>query len=186
MKDGQQFQAGIGQGVGSALQQLSRYYIQLADKMFPIIEVDAGQPVDIVITKGIAVAYASKEIPEMHEGRVEKNGSTQTLKGPVMKTTRRSLPPLVRLFAGSAFAAGDASSTVTGQPEAKYPSTVIKSVTAARHCRGIYEWSWARRRLCRDPAFNLVWSSLRCTEPGRSDEQDHGGQVAKMSFKSLP
>lgn len=56
VKDGQQFQAGIGQGVGSALQQLSRYYIQLADKMFPIIEVDAGQPVDIVITKGIAVA----------------------------------------------------------------------------------------------------------------------------------
>ena len=56
VKDGQQLQAGVGQGVGSALQQLSRYYIQLADKMFPIIEVDAGQPVDIVITKGIAVA----------------------------------------------------------------------------------------------------------------------------------
>lgn len=56
VKDGQQLQAGVGQGVGSALQQLSRYYIQLADKMFPIIEVDAGQSVDIVITKGIAVA----------------------------------------------------------------------------------------------------------------------------------
>ncbi|WP_126448125.1 TrbI/VirB10 family protein [Sulfuricystis multivorans] len=56
VKDGQQLQAGIGQGVGNALQQLSRYYIQLADKMFPVIEVDAGQPVDIVITKGISVA----------------------------------------------------------------------------------------------------------------------------------
>lgn len=56
VKDGQQIQAGVGQGVGNALTQLSRYYIQLADKMFPIIEVDAGQPVDIVITKGVAVA----------------------------------------------------------------------------------------------------------------------------------
>ena len=56
VKDGQQLQAGVGQGVGNALTQLSRYYIQLADKMFPIIEIDAGQPVDIVITKGVAVA----------------------------------------------------------------------------------------------------------------------------------
>jgi conjugal transfer pilus assembly protein TraB len=56
VKDGQQLQAGIGQGVGNALQQLSKYYIQLAEKMFPVIEVDAGQPVDIVITKGVVVA----------------------------------------------------------------------------------------------------------------------------------
>lgn len=56
VKDGEQLQAGVGQGVGNALTQLSKYYIQLADKMFPIIEIDAGQPVDIVITKGVAVA----------------------------------------------------------------------------------------------------------------------------------
>jgi len=56
VKDGEELKAGIGQGVGNALTQLSKYYIQLADKMFPIIEIDAGQPVDIVITKGIAVA----------------------------------------------------------------------------------------------------------------------------------
>ena len=56
IKDGEQLQAGIGVGVGNALQQLSKYYISLAEKMFPIIEVDAGQPVDIVITKGVSVA----------------------------------------------------------------------------------------------------------------------------------
>lgn len=56
VKDGEQLQAGVGQGVGNALQQLSRYYIQLAEKMFPIIEIDAGQAVDIVITKGVSVA----------------------------------------------------------------------------------------------------------------------------------
>lgn len=53
---GKELQAGLGQGAGTALNQLSRYYISLAEKLFPIIEVDAGQPVDIVITKGFSVA----------------------------------------------------------------------------------------------------------------------------------
>ena len=58
VKEGTQYQlqAGIGTGIGTALNELSKYYISLAEKMFPIIEVDAGQPVDIVITKGFSVA----------------------------------------------------------------------------------------------------------------------------------
>ena len=56
VKDGQQLQAGVGQGVGSALNQLSKYYISLAEKIFPVIEVDAGQAVDIVITRGFSIA----------------------------------------------------------------------------------------------------------------------------------
>lgn len=53
---GKEFQAGLGQGVGKALDKLSTYYVNLAEKMFPIIEVDAGQPVDIVLTKGLSVS----------------------------------------------------------------------------------------------------------------------------------
>ncbi len=56
VKDGQQLQAGVGQGVGNALNQLSKYYISLAEKIFPVIEVDAGQAVDIVITRGFSIA----------------------------------------------------------------------------------------------------------------------------------
>lgn len=56
VKDGQQLQAGVGQGVGSALNQLSRYYISLAEKVFPVIEIDAGQAVDVVITRGFSIA----------------------------------------------------------------------------------------------------------------------------------
>ena len=59
VKDGEQFQAGVGQGVGQAMQQLSKYYIQLAEKMFPIIEIDAGQAVDIVITRGVEITRRS-------------------------------------------------------------------------------------------------------------------------------
>lgn len=50
-----QFQAGIGAGVGRALDRLSQYYINLAEKMFPIIEVDAGRVVDVVLTKGVTL-----------------------------------------------------------------------------------------------------------------------------------
>lgn len=50
-----QFQAGIGAGVGKALDRLSQYYINLAEKMFPIIEVDAGRVVDVVLTKGVTL-----------------------------------------------------------------------------------------------------------------------------------
>lgn len=56
VKDGKAFQAGVGQGVNSAMQQLAKFYMNLAEKMFPIIEVDAGQPIDIIFTRGISVA----------------------------------------------------------------------------------------------------------------------------------
>jgi conjugal transfer pilus assembly protein TraB len=52
---GQQLQAGVGVGVGKALDRLSQYYITLAEKMFPIIEVDAGRTVDVVFTKGFSL-----------------------------------------------------------------------------------------------------------------------------------
>ena len=55
VQTGKQFEVGIGQGVGKALDKLAHYYIQLADKMFPVIEVDAGLEVDIVLTRGISI-----------------------------------------------------------------------------------------------------------------------------------
>ena len=32
-----------------------RYYISLAEKVFPVIEIDAGRTVDVVITQGISL-----------------------------------------------------------------------------------------------------------------------------------
>lgn len=55
VKPGQEYKAGIGEGVGKALDRLANYYIQLAEKMFPVIEVDAGRVVDVVLTKGTTV-----------------------------------------------------------------------------------------------------------------------------------
>lgn len=40
-------------GAGNSLSQLATYYITLAEKIFPIIEVAAGRTVDVVITGGV-------------------------------------------------------------------------------------------------------------------------------------
>jgi conjugal transfer pilus assembly protein TraB len=52
---GKQLEAGLGTGVGKALDRLAQYYISLAEKVFPVIEIDAGRSVDVVLTQGIAL-----------------------------------------------------------------------------------------------------------------------------------
>ena len=52
---GKQLEAGLGTGVGRALDRLAQYYISLAEKVFPVIEIDAGRTVDVVLTQGIAL-----------------------------------------------------------------------------------------------------------------------------------
>lgn len=42
----------LGMGAGKAMDRLANYYIQLAEKTFPVIEVDAGRFVDIAIIQG--------------------------------------------------------------------------------------------------------------------------------------
>ena len=49
------YRAGLGTGVGKALDRLAQYYIKLAENTFPIIEVDAGREIDVVITKGVRI-----------------------------------------------------------------------------------------------------------------------------------
>lgn len=48
-------QYGIGTGVGKAMDRISQYYIKLADKLFPIVEIDGGRVVDIVLTRGVSI-----------------------------------------------------------------------------------------------------------------------------------
>ncbi|WP_406625171.1 TrbI/VirB10 family protein [Acidovorax sp. SDU_ACID1] len=49
------YRAGLGQGVGKALDRLAQYYIKLAENTFPVIEVDAGREIDVVVTKGVRI-----------------------------------------------------------------------------------------------------------------------------------
>lgn len=52
---GQQFEAGFGTGVGRAMDRLAQYYINLAERVFPVVEIAAGRTVDVVLTQGIAL-----------------------------------------------------------------------------------------------------------------------------------
>lgn len=49
---------GFGTGVGKALDRLAQYYINLAEKTFPVIEVQSGRQVDVVITQGVSLDVA--------------------------------------------------------------------------------------------------------------------------------
>ncbi len=46
-------QAGITNGVSSSLDRVSKYYLDLADQLFPILEIDAGRPLTLVLVKGL-------------------------------------------------------------------------------------------------------------------------------------
>jgi conjugal transfer pilus assembly protein TraB len=56
-------QAGIGQGLARGLDSLVKYYISLADKIYPVVEVDAGQIVDVVVTRGVNVVTGAEGEP---------------------------------------------------------------------------------------------------------------------------
>lgn len=48
-------QAGVVMGVSSSLDRISKYYLDLADQLFPILEIDAGREVTLVLVKGMEV-----------------------------------------------------------------------------------------------------------------------------------
>lgn len=52
---GEALEEGVGRGVGRAMENVSRYYLRLAESIFPVISIEAGTPVDIVITGQIEV-----------------------------------------------------------------------------------------------------------------------------------
>ncbi len=39
-------------GASKALDRIAQFYIDMAEGIFPVIEVDAGRQVDIIVTKG--------------------------------------------------------------------------------------------------------------------------------------
>lgn len=50
---GKALESGAGAGFGQAAQRLSQYYIRLAEDLFPVIEINAGREVHLVLTRGV-------------------------------------------------------------------------------------------------------------------------------------
>lgn len=49
--------AGVMSGASNSMERLSNHYIQMADQIFPIIEVDAGRQVEFILKKGTALEF---------------------------------------------------------------------------------------------------------------------------------
>lgn len=54
------FKAGFGGGVNKAFDKLSEYYIKVAERMFPVVEVNGGRVVDIVVSRGVSIERNKK------------------------------------------------------------------------------------------------------------------------------
>ncbi|HRO59516.1 MAG TPA: TraB/VirB10 family protein [Burkholderiaceae bacterium] len=56
----QALRGGMGSGIGRAMDRLAQYYIKLAEQTFPVIEIDAGRIVDVVVTRGVRIDDADE------------------------------------------------------------------------------------------------------------------------------
>lgn len=56
----QLFGQGALSGASSAINKIADYYLQLADAAHPVVELNAGQPVDFIITKGAKLSIQYK------------------------------------------------------------------------------------------------------------------------------
>jgi len=42
-------------GAGEALERLASFYLEMAEQIFPVIEVDAGRGVEFILSRGLAL-----------------------------------------------------------------------------------------------------------------------------------
>lgn len=72
------FRSGFGESANNSLTKLSDYYIQRAEQIQPVIQVSAGQKVDLVFTEGVAIdkTLIRKRIAQKNDvERKEETGS---------------------------------------------------------------------------------------------------------------
>lgn len=49
---------GVGEGVGKATEMLAKFYMKMANQMFPVIEINAGRVADIIFLNGVKLGGA--------------------------------------------------------------------------------------------------------------------------------
>lgn len=65
---GSEIRAGVGAGIGRALDKLATYQISLAEKIFPVIEIDSDREVSVAFTKGIDLPVPLPDLVGAEEG----------------------------------------------------------------------------------------------------------------------
>jgi conjugal transfer pilus assembly protein TraB len=67
----EKFEKGFGTGVSSSMDRLSKYYIERAEKLQPVIQVAAGRTVDVVFTEGTEIGTEQVK-KKLEERRIKK------------------------------------------------------------------------------------------------------------------
>lgn len=75
---GQAAVSAAAHGVGSAMDRLANYYMDLAEQTFPVLEVDAGRGVEIILNAGMSLRLAdfSKGAPAQHKTQQQSPASS--------------------------------------------------------------------------------------------------------------
>ena len=50
------WRGGLGDGFAKGMDRISAYFLRLAEKILPVLEIDAGSPVDIVVSQGVLLS----------------------------------------------------------------------------------------------------------------------------------
>ena len=79
---------GAGTGVGRALDRLAQYYINLAERTFPVIEIQPGRVVDVVLTQGVNVDVPLSAALSRETARVGRSSQPDANRSALMRMAR--------------------------------------------------------------------------------------------------
>ncbi|NVZ10518.1 conjugal transfer protein TraB [Allochromatium humboldtianum] len=60
---GDSLQAAAATGTGKTLERLAQYYLDMAEGIFPVIEIDAGRPVELIVNRGLSLSLLAPQRP---------------------------------------------------------------------------------------------------------------------------
>lgn len=60
--DSNALQAAGARGVGTALERIADYYLEMAENIFPVIEIDAMREVDFIVNRGMTVKFNAETL----------------------------------------------------------------------------------------------------------------------------
>ena len=60
----------MGEGMSDAMDRIVNYYLRLADKIFPVLELDGGRQVEVVLSQGVTIGEKAGDTPSGNAERV--------------------------------------------------------------------------------------------------------------------
>lgn len=63
------WRAGFGEGASHAMDRITDYYLKLASDIFPVLEIDSGRQVEVVISQGVSIEKTANPAEEANPRR---------------------------------------------------------------------------------------------------------------------